>query len=162
MQDEITTQPKKWEPVTQLDFIREGNIFDSRAQCFVNPVNTLGVSGAGLALQFKEYFPDNYRLYKQACLDGLCDIGKCYLTINDYPNFIINFPTKRHYKDPSSIDYIKEGMVSLLGLVKAYNIHSIAIPALGCGLGQLNKEEVLPLIYKPLWDARGITIEMYI
>ncbi len=148
--------------LTALHYIAGGDIFQSTAQCWVNPVNTIGVSGAGLALQFKNHFPDNHRLYNRACRDKLCDIGVCYLTVNEHPQYIINFPTKRHFKDPSSIDYIKQGMESLLGLIDLYKITSIALPMLGCGLGQLNKHEVLPLISKPLWERRGIDIHLYL
>lgn len=148
--------------LTRLSYIRGGDIFSSQAQCWVNPVNTLGVSGAGLALQFKNHFPINHELYNRACRDKICNIGVCYLTVNEHPQYIINFPTKRHFKDPSSIEYIKEGMVSLLGLIDLYKITSIAIPALGCGLGQLNIKEVQPLIIEPLWNHRDIDIEFYI
>jgi O-acetyl-ADP-ribose deacetylase (regulator of RNase III) len=149
--------------ITELKYMREANIFDSNAQALVNPVNCLGVSGAGLALSFKNMFPENDRLYKQACKDGLCSIGNCYITVgHPYPNFIINFPTKKHFKDPSTIDYIKQGMDSLLELTRLYKITSIAIPLLGCGLGGLKKDEVIPLIVNPLWNERGIVIELYI
>lgn len=156
-------KPKPPRIITELNYIRDGSIFESNAQALVNPVNCIGVSGAGLALQFKDKFPTNYKLYNNACKEGLCHIGKCYLTVHHpYPDYIINFPTKQHYKDPSSIEYIKSGMVSLLELIKLYKIQSIAIPLLGCGLGGLEKDEVIPLIVEPLWNHRGITINMYI
>ena len=147
---------------TELHYVK-GSIFDCNVQAIVNPVNCLGVSGAGLAKAFKLLYPDNHELYKKDCKDGLVKIGQCFLTLNHpSPQYIINFPTKQHYNDPSELEYIKAGMVSLIGLIDTYKIKTIAIPALGCGLGQLNFEAVLPLIVEPIWAHRGVSLSLYL
>lgn len=149
--------------MTEVKYIREGNIFNSNAQAWINPVNTIGVSGAGLAKQFAINFPHSDKLYKKACKDGLCDIGLCYcVTYGEVPQYIIHFPTKKHFKDLSQIEYIRSGMVNLLKIIEINNIHSVACPMLGCGLGGLNPEKVLPLIVEPIWKKRGVSLEVYL
>ena len=131
-------------PVT----IKTGNIFDEPVEALVNPVNLSGVMGAGLALRFKELYPGNVGAYVRACGTGRLRLGRVhvYETGLPHPSFIINFPTKRHWLDPSRLEDIDAGLEALVSEVKWHHIQSIAVPALGCGLGGLRWEDVLPFI----------------
>lgn len=123
------------------------DITESFAEVLVNPVNCMGVSGKGLALHFKEYFPDNFALYHKACLQRKVKLGSVFVG-SQYDGFtIINFPTKFHWKDKSHIEDIKSGLKCLIDVISELGVKSVAIPALGCGLGGLKwdlvKEEML-------------------
>lgn len=120
---------------------RSGNIFETQAEAIVNPVNCVGVMGKGLAKEFKSKYPDNFVFYKQECENGNVIPGRmCVFKTAD--KYVINFPTKNHWGDKSKIVDIDSGLENLVEVVKANNIKSIAIPALGCGLGGLDWEEV--------------------
>ena len=121
-----------------------GDIFQSNAQAIVNPVNTVGVMGKGLALAFKKKFPSNYLEYKQAYERDELKTGKMlvHLTGQLITQIIINFPTKKHWRDPSKLVYIETGLDDLVTVINDHKIKSIAIPALGCGLGGLQWESV--------------------
>lgn len=131
-----------------------GNIFDQDVDALVNPVNTVGVMGAGLAKQFKIQYPDMFNWYKEECKNDQFNIGEIlYYFSSEDKKWIINFPTKKHWKDQSTLEYIEEGLKGLckdLVFEKAVKINSIAIPALGCGLGGLNWNNVKNLIYEYL------------
>lgn len=137
-----------------IAFIIGDDIFASSTDVLVNPVNCVGVMGKGLALSFKNKFPDMYKQYKKDCHDGKVVIGR----INVYSYFeeetldqkyIFNFPTKKHWKDNSNLAEIEEGIKDLLSKIEEYQIDSIAIPRIGCGLGGLDWEaDVQPLLYK--------------
>ncbi|MCC5922058.1 MAG: macro domain-containing protein [Cyclobacteriaceae bacterium] len=142
----------------------KGNILDSKADALINTVNTVGVMGKGIALQFKKAFPSNFNSYKKACSDGLVDIGRLYVS-KDYSltsgeKYIINFPTKTHWRKPSEYDYIKLGLSDLKRVIKEYDIKSIAIPPLGAGNGGLNWERVKELI-KTYLEDESIEIIVY-
>ncbi|MGE3320194.1 MAG: macro domain-containing protein [Candidatus Berkiella sp.] len=126
---------------------KQGNLLHEDAEAIVNTVNTVGVMGKGVALQFKKAYPDNFTVYKKACDDKTLTTGKV-LVVPTFsmtnPQYIINFPTKQHWKGDSKIEYIEQGLKSLVTEVKRLNIQSIALPPLGCGLGGLNWSEVLP------------------
>ncbi len=135
-----------------IKFIK-GNIFESNAEALVNSVNTVGVMGKGIALQFKERFPENYRLYKKACEEGKVTIGKVFVTSTNSlvnPKWIINFPTKKHWMHRSSYKFIEEGLNDLIRVIKELNIKSIAIPPLGTGQGGLKWEKVKKLLQEKL------------
>ena len=126
-----------------------GNILESEAEALVNTVNCVGVMGRGLALQFKNAFPENFDEYKHACDRGEVVLGKMFITEPkppNVPNFIVNFPTKRHWKNKSRIDDIELGLVDLREEIDLRCIASIAIPPLGCGLGGLHWPVVRRLI----------------
>lgn len=126
-----------------------GNLFDSNAEALVNTVNTVGVMGKGVALQFKEHFPTNYMLYVAACKKGEVQIGKMFITSTDSfmnPKWIINFPTKKHWIHKSSYGFIEAGLDDLVSQLERMNIRSIAIPPLGAGQGGLNWEKVKEII----------------
>jgi|SRR5882672_1942696 len=118
---------------------KTGNLLDEKVDALVNPVNCCGAMGKGLALQFKKKFPANFSVYKEECMEGKVKIGKMltFMTNHTNPQYIINFPTKIDWHFPSRLNYIVDGMVNLRTVVKDLGIQSIAIPALGCGLGQL-------------------------
>jgi len=130
-----------------ITFFKNKDIFKSSAECLVNPVNVVGVMGAGLALQFKTRYKLNYITYKEACDEGYIRIG-CGLNVKEYDKYIFNFPTKKHWKDPSKLEYIELGLIDLAEHIFQFDINSVAIPALGCGLGGLDWNDVRPLIEK--------------
>lgn len=146
-----------------LAFI-SGNIMTSGCEALVNTVNTVGVMGKGLALQFKKEFPHNFSIYQKACLEKQLRIG-ALLTVNDVSlhmgrRIIINFPTKTHWRLPAEYGYIQHGLNALKELIIVRDIKSIAIPPLGCGNGGLNWRNVRPLICETL-SALDIIIEVY-
>lgn len=125
----------------------EGDIFQSRAYLLVNPVNCVGVMGCGLAEQFKVRYPEMFMPYVHACENGLIFPGKIhYAYIRE--RCIVNLPTKRHWRDSSLLDDIDEGLSCLKSFIKDNNISTCAIPALGCGRGELNYEQVKALLEK--------------
>lgn len=131
-----------------------GDILQDDADALVNPVNCVGVMGKGLALQFKEAYPENFEEYEIEAKAGHIVPGRVHLTnIMFYPpRFIVNFPTKRYWKEPSRYQDIDDGLSHLLDIIRMFNIESIAIPALGCGLGGLDWEDVKELIESRLGD----------
>lgn len=142
-----------------MEFIT-GNLFENNAEALVNTVNTVGVMGKGVALQFKERFPTNYMLYQAACKRGEIQIGKMFITSTDSlinPKWIINFPTKGHWMHKSSYGYIEAGLNDLVTQIEKLNIRSIAIPPLGAGQGGLDWEKVKELIREKL---NHLTIEI--
>lgn len=142
-----------------ITLIRDGSIFDSQADALVNPVNCVGVMGKGLALEFKRRFPRNFRYYKIACFREELKIGSsCVFYENG--KFIINYPTKKHWKESSHIAYIAMGFSSLAFQIQLCSIESIAVPALGCGLGGLKWSEVEPVIRKMLNEI-PVEAELY-
>ncbi|BCB97069.1 ADP-ribose-binding domain-containing protein [Dissulfurispira thermophila] len=137
-----------------IKFIK-GNIFESNAEALVNSVNTVGVMGKGIALQFKERFPENYRLYKKTCEEGRVTIGKMFVTSTNSlinPRWIINFPTKKHWMHRSSYGFIEAGLDDLIKVIKDLNIKSIAIPPIGAGQGGLKWEKVKRIIEDKLGE----------
>lgn len=141
-----------------------GNILDSEAEALINTVNTDGIMGKGIALQFKKAFPTNFKLYQQACKDKIVDIGKLFITQDS--NFtsgtkhIINFPTKQSWRKPSEYSFIESGLDDLLRVLKVNNIKSIAIPPLGAGNGGLEWERVKNIIERKL-SSSNIDILVY-
>ena len=127
----------------------QGDLLQADAQALVNPVNTVGVMGKGLAAQFKKTFPENFHAYAAACERGVVALGEMF--VFDYgpaaaPRWIINFPTKSHWRQASNIDDIYAGLDDLRRHIQHLGISSVAVPALGCGLGGLDHNDVLPAI----------------
>lgn len=138
-----------------LHYIK-GNIFDAPTQAIVNTVNTEGVMGKGLALQFKERYPDNYKAYKKACKENKVVVGKMFITINKTlleSKIIINFPTKTTWRKPSEYSYIINGLNDLKQQIANYHIKSIAIPPLGSHNGGLQWDKVKQLIEQSMADV---------
>lgn len=125
-----------------------GDLFAANVDALVNAVNTVGVMGKGLALAFKKKYPDNFAAYRRACNAGELNPGKVFIFDrgDQSPRWIISFPTKRHWRDASRIGDIRDGLVDLVKEVRARRIESVAMPALGCGLGGLAWNDVRPLI----------------
>jgi|LakMenEpi03Aug12_release.lakeMendotaPanAssembly.Ray.scaffolds.fasta_scaffold116565_3 O-acetyl-ADP-ribose deacetylase (regulator of RNase III) len=146
--------------------LSDGDIFYSKCDAIVNPVNTVGVMGAGLALQFKKRFPEMFEAYVIQCNSGNLDIGKNFLWKIKNDRYIICFPTKKHFRDPSYLSYISAGLEALendlLNNPSYSNIKSIAMPALGCGLGGLPFEDVVREILEFNRLNPRIDIELYI
>jgi O-acetyl-ADP-ribose deacetylase (regulator of RNase III) len=128
----------------------KGNLFTSNAKVLVNTVNTVGVMGKGIAADFKKIYPEMFEEYKRLCEEGKLDIGKLFLykTSNKW---ILNFPTKKHWKNPSKVEYIEKGLQTLVEQANKLQLTNIAMPKLGCGNGGLNWEkEVKPIVEKYL------------
>jgi O-acetyl-ADP-ribose deacetylase (regulator of RNase III) len=146
-----------------LTFAR-GNIFDSDAEAIVNTVNCVGVMGRGIALQFKKRYPDNFSKYEQACKRGEVVPGKMFVYEMQqltFPKFIINFPTKRHWKGASKLSDITLGLVDLKKVITDYGIGSVAIPPLGAGLGGLDWQAVKYEIVSVLGDIGTVNVVVY-
>lgn len=138
----------------------QGDLLQSDAAALVNPVNCVGVMGAGLALDFKARFPSMFERYRDECRRNLITLGKMHV-YKASKHLIINFPTKRHWREGSSIGAIKDGLVDLVRVVREREIPSVAIPQLGCGLGGLAWEDVRPLIAEAFADARAVDVRIY-
>lgn len=137
----------------------KGDLFHSPAQVLVNAVNTVGVMGKGVALQFKQLFPEMFVEYGRLCETGQLDIGKLWLYKT--PNkWVLNFPTKRHWRQPAKLEYIEAGLQKFVDSYAQMQIHSIAFPPLGCGNGQLDfGSQVQPMMERFL---RNLPIEVFI
>lgn len=140
-----------------IEYIR-GNLFESKAKVLVNPVNTVGIMGKGLALQFRKKYPHTYSVYKAACKSNLLMIGKLMIT-HEEDRDILLFPTKTDWKLPSKIEYIEAGLKKLVISYREKEIKSIAFPKLGCGLGGLDWNDVKQLMEKYL---KSLPIDCYI
>ncbi|MDR3260084.1 MAG: macro domain-containing protein [Fusobacteriaceae bacterium] len=145
-----------------LEYIK-GNILESTAQALVNTVNTVGIMGKGIALQFKRAYPNNFKHYAEACKNDGIGIGKLFVSIDrnliSGEKIIINFPTKKDWKKPSEYEYIELGLNDLIEVIKKYSIKSIAIPPLGAGNGGLNWATVKKMIEDKL---SPLDIKVYI
>lgn len=144
---------------------KTGNIFDERADALVNTVNCVGFMGRGLSLQFKKAFPENYRAYAAACRREEVRPGRMFVVENttiDGPRYIVNFPTKRHWRAKSRMEDIEAGLEALAREVRQRDIRSIAIPPLGSGLGGLLWSDVRSRIVEsmdPLDDVQVVVFE---
>jgi O-acetyl-ADP-ribose deacetylase (regulator of RNase III) len=144
--------------------LAQGDILKTDAEALVNTVNTVGIMGRGIALQFRKAFPENFKAYEAACQADQVQPGRMFVyDLNRLynPRFIINFPTKRHWKSKSRIDDIQSGLVDLIHVVQQHNIGSIAIPPLGCGLGGLNWAEVRPLIVEAFQALPAVEVLLF-
>jgi O-acetyl-ADP-ribose deacetylase (regulator of RNase III) len=139
-----------------------GNLLDAQVEALVNTVNTVGVMGKGIALQFKKAFPENFDAYELACKAGEVRPGRMFIfetgALNG-PRYIFNFPTKRHWRAPSRLEDIQSGLQALVKDVQRLKIKSIALPPLGCGNGGLAWREVRSLIeeaFATLCDVQAL------
>lgn len=136
---------------------KEGNIFESTAEAIVNTVNTVGVMGKGLALQFKEAYPENYAIYRSVCKQGKLHVGEMLvtesITLDGTKKIIVNFPTKTDWRRPSEYCYIESGLEALKQEVQSRQIKSIAIPPLGSRNGGLDWNKVREMIEDHLSDV---------
>jgi O-acetyl-ADP-ribose deacetylase (regulator of RNase III) len=138
----------------------KGNIFNTTCQTMVNTVNCVGAMGKGIALECKLRFPDMFKKYKEFCDKKLIKPGSLQLWSNSKP-WVLNFPTKVHWKDPSRIDYLEKGLEKFSNEYSKKNITSIAFPLLGASLGGLPEELVYKTMIKYLEPLDNIDIEIY-
>lgn len=141
-----------------------GDLFQADVEALVNPVNTVGIAGKGLALAFRERFPGNHESYVEACRQGRVRIGSVYVTETDWESrhrWIINFPTKKHWRLPSRLEWIDAGLDDLISAIREMGVCSIAIPALGCGLGGLPWYTVKRLIEQKLDVLDDVDVVIY-
>lgn len=137
-----------------------GNLFESKAQTLVNTVNTVGVMGKGIALEFRKRFPEMHRDYLRRCAAGQVRLGEPYLFRSLVPPWVLNFPTKEHWRAVSRVSDIVRGLQYLEARYRDWGIASLAVPPLGCGLGQLEWRVVGPTLYRHL-DRLDIPVELF-
>lgn len=137
-----------------------GNIFDSKAQTLVNTVNCVGVMGKGIALEFKKRYPEMFKDYQELCSQNKVIAGKPYYYHDLFGTSIINFPTKDHWRSPSKLSYVIDGLDWFVDNYESLGITSIAFPPLGCGNGGLTWDIVGPIMYQKL-KGLPIDIEIY-
>jgi O-acetyl-ADP-ribose deacetylase (regulator of RNase III) len=140
---------------------KQGNLFDSNSQTIVNTVNCVGIMGKGIALTFKNKYPNMFKTYKDICDKKLLTPGKLFLYKKETP-WILNFPTKDHWRNPSKIEYIEEGLIKFVNTYKEKGITSIAFPLLGCANGGLNWDSQVKPIMEQYLSGLDITIEIWI
>ena len=141
-----------------------GNLLLADVEALVNTVNTVGVMGKGVALQFKETFPHNFHAYEKACTRGEVQIGRMFVTETgrlDGPRWIINFPTKKNWRHPSKLDYVRVGLADLVRVIRERHIKSVALPPLGCGYGGLNWPQVKQAIEATLAQLPDVDVMVY-
>jgi len=144
--------------------IVEGNLLDAPTDALVNAVNIEGVMGKGVALQFKERFPEMFEAYRQACAAGAVQPGRMHVFDRASvarPRFIINFPTKRDWRSPSRMEDVESGLLALADEIRSRQIRSVALPALGCGNGGLAWKAVLPCIRASLERLEGVEVIVF-
>ncbi len=146
-----------------IEFTR-GNLLEAKAEALVNTVNTVGVMGKGVALMFKEAYPENFKAYEAACKRKEVKIGSMFVTERQAllgPKWIINFPTKEHWRGDSKMQWIESGLEDLKRVIAEKKIRSIAIPPLGSGNGGLNWADVRPKIEAELHALKDVNVIIY-
>lgn len=142
-----------------------GNLLEAKAEALVNAVNTVGVMGAGIALQFRQRFPDMFSAYVSACRSGGVLPGRMHVFELGQsvagPRWIINFPTKRHWRERSRLEDIIDGLGDLVMQVQRLEIRSLAVPPLGCGLGGLEWGHVRPQIECAFESVRDVRVLLF-
>lgn len=146
--------------------IREvsGNLLEADAEAVVNTVNCVGYMGKGIALQFKQAFPDNYAAYARACAAGELQPGRVFTFATGTavgPGYIVNFPTKRHWRGKSRYEDIESGLEALVAEVERLRIASVAVPPLGCGLGGLEWTRVREMIHRAFSRVPGVEVLLF-
>jgi O-acetyl-ADP-ribose deacetylase (regulator of RNase III) len=143
---------------------KTGDILESNAEALVNTVNCVGIMGRGIALQFKNKFPENFRVYAAACERGELRPGSMFVYPTGWltgPKYIINFPTKRHWRGKSRLEDIESGLKDLRDVIQQKKIVSVAIPPLGAGLGGLDWKLVRPRIEQTLKNMDAVRVIVY-
>ena len=143
---------------------KSGDLLSEDAEALVNPVNCVGVMGRGVALQFKRAWPENFDAYAAACRRHEVQPGRMFVFENvgkAGPRYIVNFPTKRHWRDKSIIEDIDAGLSALVVEVRRRGIRSIAIPALGAGLGGLDWADVRPRIERAMRELPEVSVVVF-
>jgi O-acetyl-ADP-ribose deacetylase (regulator of RNase III) len=137
-----------------------GNLFDSEAQTLVNAVNCVGMMGKGIALAFKRRYPAMFADYAARCKEGRVRLGEPYLYRGESLPWMLNFPTKGHWRSAAKLEDIVAGLTYLEARYRAWGITSLAVPALGCGAGQLAWDVVGPVLQEAL-GRLDIHVELY-
>ncbi|MBE0564698.1 MAG: macro domain-containing protein [Krumholzibacteria bacterium] len=143
---------------------RSGDILRDEAEALVNTVNCVGVMGRGIALQFKRAFPENFAAYAEACRQERVSPGSMFVFATGQltpPRYIINFPTKRHWRGRSRLDDIEAGLEDLVAVIRDNGIRSVAVPPLGAGLGGLDWSDVRPRIATALSVLDDVSVTVY-
>jgi O-acetyl-ADP-ribose deacetylase (regulator of RNase III) len=142
-----------------------GNLLEAPAEALVNTVNTVGVMGKGIALQFRQAYPEMFRVYAKACKAGDVRLGKIHVFdrggMTGGPRWIINFPTKKHWRAASHLGDVESGLVDLVVTIRRLGLRSIAIPPLGCGHGGLDWNDVRPRIESALAELSDVRVMLY-
>lgn len=144
--------------------LTRGNLLEAKAEALVNTVNTVGVMGKGVALMFKEAYPENFKEYEAACKNKEVKVGHMFVTERQAligPKWIINFPTKQHWRGDSKMEWIEAGLEDLKRVIAEKKIRSIAIPPLGSGNGGLNWPDVRPKIEAALGGLNDVNVIIY-
>lgn len=142
----------------------KGNLLDAHAEALVNTVNEVGVMGKGLALMFRDTFPENTSAYEAACKAGEVRVGRMFVTENHGltgPRWIVNFPTKKHWRQPSKIEWVRDGLADLVRFIGDKNVQSIALPPLGCGNGGLDWHAVRSEIESSLSGLADVDVMVF-
>lgn len=140
--------------------IKDGDLLRSEVQTLVNPVNCVGSMGRGLALSLRKKYPDMYQDYLFRCMRRDVRLGHPYAYYDETGRVILNFPTKGHFRELSSLNHIEAGLIRFVKQYEALGIRSIAFPALGCGCGKLAWTDVFPVMQKHL-ATLPLYIEVY-
>ena len=140
-----------------------GDLLTANVEALVNAVNTVGMMSQGVSLTFKQKFPDNFDAYRRACEAGELTPGRMFITDRGQltPRWIINFPTKQHWSDPSRVENIHLGLIDLVEQIRVRGIRSVAVPALGCGMGGLSWPEVKPMIVDAFYNSTDVHVMLY-
>lgn len=150
-------------PAQPIEY-KTGDLLEEDTEAIVNAVNCVGVMGRGIALQFRNTFPENFRLYAAACKRGEVQPGRMFVFDTGQvtnPRYIINFPTKRHWRGKSRMEDIEAGLVALVREIRSRDIRSIALPPLGCGLGGLHWPDVRTRIAEALEELRDVHVVVF-
>jgi O-acetyl-ADP-ribose deacetylase (regulator of RNase III) len=144
--------------------LKHGDILREDAEALVNTVNCVGIMGRGIALQFRKAFPENFKAYKAMC--DRKELQPGMMLVHDLnrltnPRYIINFPTKRHWKGKSRIEDIEAGLKALVNEIRERRIRTVAVPPLGCGLGGLDWKEVRPIIEAAFRELTNVHVFLY-
>lgn len=143
----------------------EGNLLDTPAEAVVNTVNEFGVMGKGVALLFREHFPECSKAYMEAAARKQIRVGTMFVTETAQllgPRWVIHFPTKKHWRFPSKIEWVRSGLADLRKVVEARGIRSLALPALGCGAGGLDWHEVRLEVERALGELEEVDVTVYV
>jgi O-acetyl-ADP-ribose deacetylase (regulator of RNase III) len=144
--------------------LQQGDILKAKADALVNTVNCVGVMGRGIALQFAKVFPEMLRAYEAACKRGEVEPGKVLtydLSRLDQPHYVLNVPTKKHWRGQSRMEYIEAGLEALIEEVRRLGIKSVAVPPLGCGLGGLEWTQVRPRIEQAFSELPDVQVLLF-
>lgn len=144
--------------------VQQGDILKAKADALVNTVNCVGVMGRGIALQFSKAFPEVFKVYEAACKRGEVEPGKVLshdLNRFEQPHYVINLPTKKHWRGKSRMEYIEAGLAALVDEVRRLGIRSVAVPPLGCGLGGLEWSDVRPRIEEAFTSVPEVHVLLF-